>query len=166
AAPARDPLEVTRRLLAVQGQDPRGARLAIRARSAGLTAADVDRELTERRSLLITWLNRGTLHLVASEDYAWLHALTAPALATSNRTRLAQSGVSPDQAERAVALVERELAANGPTTGPALRERLRSAAIPTGGRAFVHVMFDASLRGSVVRGPMIGRPHADVVGGD
>jgi len=41
--PARDSLEVVRGLLAVQGQDARRARLAIRARSEGLTAADVDR---------------------------------------------------------------------------------------------------------------------------
>src|ERR1700743_1780346 len=74
--PARDPLTVTQRLLAVQGQDPRGARLAIRARSTRLTARDVDRALTDERSLLITWLNRGTLHLICSEDYSWLHALT------------------------------------------------------------------------------------------
>ena len=67
---ASDPVAVARRLLAVQGQDQRGARLAIRARSDGLTAADVDRALSEDRSLLITWLNRGTLHLIASEDYA------------------------------------------------------------------------------------------------
>jgi hypothetical protein len=38
----------------VQGQDPRGVRLAIRARTCGLTAAHVDRALTEERSLLIT----------------------------------------------------------------------------------------------------------------
>ena len=37
---------VTERLLAIQAQDPRGARLAIRARSAGATAADVDRALS------------------------------------------------------------------------------------------------------------------------
>jgi hypothetical protein len=78
--PAEDPVAVARRLLAVQGQDPRGARLAIRARSTGLTAADVDRALSADRSLLITWLNRGTLHLIASEDYPWLHALTTPPL--------------------------------------------------------------------------------------
>ena len=37
-APARDPVAVAERLLAVQGQDPRGARLAVRARTEGLTA--------------------------------------------------------------------------------------------------------------------------------
>src|SRR5438128_3835895 len=80
--PARDPVAVAERLLAVQAQDPRGARLAIRARTSGLTAADVDRALTEDRTLLITTLNRGTLHLVRSEDYPWLHALTAPTVFT------------------------------------------------------------------------------------
>ena len=75
-----DAASVAERLLAVQGQDPRGARLAVRARTEGLTAADVDRALSDERSLLITWLNRGTLHLVRSEDYPWLHALTTPPL--------------------------------------------------------------------------------------
>src|SRR2546421_992191 len=105
--PARDPVAVAERLLAVQGQDPRGARLAIRARSTGLTAADVDRALTEDRQLLITWLNRGTLHLVRSEDYPWLHALTTPPLATASARRLAQEGVTPSTAERAVRAIER-----------------------------------------------------------
>ena len=66
-ARARDPRTVAERLLAVQGQDLRAARLAVRARTRGVTAADVDRALTEERSLLVTWLNRGTLHLVRSE---------------------------------------------------------------------------------------------------
>jgi len=98
--PLRSPEAVAERLLAVQGQDPRGARLAIRARSEGVTAADVDRVLTEERSMLITWLNRGTLHLVRSEDYPWLQALTTPPLMTSNARRLRQEGVSPDVGKR------------------------------------------------------------------
>ena len=69
----------------------------MRARTEGLTAADVDRALTEDRTLLITWLNRGTLHLVRSEDYSWLQALTTPPLLTSNATRLRQEGVGPDR---------------------------------------------------------------------
>ena len=68
----------------------RGARLAIRSRSRGLTAADLDARSTERRSLVITWLNRGTLHLVAADDYWWLHPLTTPQIATTSRRRLEQ----------------------------------------------------------------------------
>jgi hypothetical protein len=154
---------VAERLLAVQGQDPRGARLAVRARSVGLTAADVDRALTEERSLLITWLNRGTLHLVRSEDYRWLHALTTPPLLTSSSRRLRQEGVSPDAAERGLGTIEKALAAEGPLTRVQLRERLDRADVPTAGQALVHLLFLSTLRGIAVRGPMVGKDHAYVL---
>ena len=158
--PARSAVEVTGRLLAVQGQDPRGVRLAIRARSAGLTAADVDRALTEDRSLLITWLNRGTLHLVRREDYWWLHSLLTPPLFTAVARRLGSEGVTPAAADRAVAAIERSLADEGPLTRPQLRERIEAAGIATDGQALVHELFLACLRGVAVRGPVVGREHA------
>jgi len=74
---------VAERLLAVQGQDPRGFRLAVRARTEGLHSADVERALGKRQ-LVVTWLNRGTLHLVRGEDYPLLQALTTPPLRTSS----------------------------------------------------------------------------------
>ena len=143
--PARSAVAVTGRLLVVQGQDPRGARLAIRSRSAGLTAADVDRALTVDRSLLITWLNRGTLHLVRSEDYWWLQPLLAPQLLTGNARRLAQEGVSPAGAEKAVAVIEDSLAAEGPLTRLQLRDRIAAAGVRTEGQALVHLLMLASL---------------------
>lgn len=151
------------RLLAVQGQDPRGARLAVRARTSGVTAADVDRALSEERSLLITWLNRGTLHLVRSEDYPWLHALTTPPLMTSSARRLRQEGVSPEAGERAVQTIEEALADEGPLTRLQLRERLDRAGVPTAGQALLHLLFLAAVRGIVVRGPMVGKEHAYVL---
>jgi hypothetical protein len=161
--PARSAVDVTRRLLAVQGQDPRGARLAIRARSAGLCAADIDRALTAERSLLITWLNRGTLHLVSSEDYWWLHPLTTPPLFTASARRLAQESVPPGDADRAVAVIEASLAADGPLTRAQLAERIAAAGVRTEGQAIVHILLLASLRGQVVRGPMSGGQHAYVL---
>jgi hypothetical protein len=161
--PLKRPVDVAERLLAVQGQDPRGARLAIRARTAGLTAADVDRELTEDRSLLITWLNRGTLHLVRGEDYGWLHALTTPPLLTSSARRLSQEGVPAAAAERGVEAIERALAEEGPLTRAQLRERLDSAGVRTEGQALVHLLFLTTLRGIAVRGPMDGKEHAYVL---
>ena len=161
--PLKRPVDVAERLLAVQGQDPRGARLAIRARTAGLSATDVDRALTEDRSLLITWLNRGTLHLVRGEDYAWLHALTTPPLLTSSGRRLRQEGVSEDAAERGVETIERALAEEGPLTRVQLRERLDSAGVRTEGQALIHLLFLATLRGIAIRGPMAGKEHAYVL---
>lgn len=146
----------------MQGQDPRGARLAVRARTKGLTAADVDHALTEQRSLLVTWLNRGTLHLVRSEDYPWLHSLTTPPLLTGNARRLAQEGVPLDAAERGVLTIQRSLADEGPLTRKQLRERLEKAGIRTEGQALVHILMLATLRGVAVRGPMAGKEQAYV----
>jgi len=160
--PAGSAEDVTRRLLAVQAQDPRGARLTVRARSAGLSATDVDTALA-RRSLVVSWLNRGTLHLVSAEDYWWLHPLTNPQLRTGNASRLAQEGVPPDDAERGVAALRAALAADGPLTRAQLRERVAAVGVRTEGQALVHLLALASIRGLIVRGPLAGKDQAFVL---
>lgn len=146
--------ELVRRLLAVQAQDLRSARLALRARGAELTAADVDRELTAERSLVVAWLLRGTLHLVGRDDYSWLLALTAPGRATASRRRLAQEGFSEDDAERAVATIGRALGDEGPLTRQELGERLAVAGIRAQGQALPHLLGRAAFAGLVVLGPL------------
>ena len=158
--PAEGTAEVARWLLAVQAQDPRGARLAVRARSRAQSAADIGAALTRDRSVVVTWLNRGTLHMVPAEDYWWLHALTTPPLLRGNARRLAQEGVPPADAQRAVAVIERALTAEGPLTRAQLAERIAVAGVRTEGQAIVHLLALASLRGLIVRGPMAGRDHA------
>lgn len=158
--PARSPLAVAERLLAIQAQDPRGARLAIRARTVDVDGTDIDRELTEGRSLVITTLNRGTLHLVRSEDYPLLQSLTTPQLLTASTTRLAQDGLDPATTSRAVDLIDRSIANEGPLTRAQLRERLERAGIPNLEHSLVHLVFRASIEGRIIRGPMAGRQHA------
>ena len=164
--PAARAEQVAERLLAIQGQDPRGARLAVRVRSQGLSAADIDHALTVQRSLVISWLNRGTLHLVRSADYWPLHRLTTPPLETACGRRLAQEGISPGEADRAAGLIERFLTSDGPLTRAQLAARLQSAGVRTEGQALVFLLFLASLRGISVRGPMIGKQHAHVLARD
>jgi hypothetical protein len=160
--PAGDPVAVAERLLAVQGQDPRGFRLAVRARTAGLTAADVDRALTAGE-LLVTWLNRGTLHLIRSEDYWWLHRLTVrPQFETVCRRILARSGVRDADVEKGVAAVGRALADGAPLTGEQLREHVVGAGLPAGSNVSLQIMAVASARGIAVRGPLAGGRHAYV----
>lgn len=150
---AAPPEEAVGRLLAVQAQDPRGARLAVRARTTGVSSADLDAALTERRSLAVTWLNRGTLHLVRAEDYWWLHALTTPQLATGVARRLAREGVSAAQTEHALEVIAEQVATLGPRTRAELGAALEAARLPTG-EALVQLLAMASLRGDLVRGPM------------
>ncbi len=157
-------VDVAGRLLAVQGQDPRGARLAVRARSTGLTAADVDKALTADRSLLITWLNRGTLHLIRSEDYWLLHRLMVrPQHELQCQRVLARSAVSPGEADNAVEVITKALASDGPLTRLQLRDRLAGIGIPRDGNAALHLLVLACQRGWAVRGPMVGGQHAYVL---
>ena len=148
------PEDAVRALLAVQAQDRSAWRLALRARVEGITAADVNLALTQKRSLIVAWLNRGTLHLVCAQDYPWLRALTAPTQIAGNRRRLAQEGLSPQDVDRGVACIERSLATEGPLSRPELRDRVAALGIRTEGQATVHLLFASVLRGVAVLGPV------------
>lgn len=147
--------EVAGHLLAVQAQDPRGMRLTVRSRSTGLTAADVDRAITDERSVVVDWLNRGTIHLVRREDHDWLHALTTPPLRAAAARRLQVRAITPEAAERGIAAIARALA-DGPLERDRLREPLASAIGVVADEAVTALLFAASLRGLVVRGPVTG----------
>lgn len=157
-SPADGPEQVVDRLLAVQAQDTRAFRLAVRSRSLGCTAADVDAALTDRRSLVVSWLCRGTLHLVGATDYPWLHALTAPRIAPAIERRLAQLGLNPAMVDRGVGVVADTLA-DGPRSRDELRAALDASGVPTAGQALVHLLAAATLRAHVVRGPVRDGDH-------
>jgi len=163
---AADVLEATRHLLAVQAQDLRGARLALRARTVGGHASAIDQALTKERSLIVTWVNRGTLHLIAAEDEPLLHALTTPQLRKTSDRRLGQEGVSPDAMQRGLHAIIKALGDDGPMTRAQLRVVLDGARVPTAGQAFAHVLFRATLDGLIARGPMLAGEHAFVLVAD
>ncbi|MFN2537905.1 MAG: winged helix DNA-binding domain-containing protein [Mycobacteriales bacterium] len=157
-------LGVLERCVAVQSQELRAGHLGVRARSTGLSVADVYAALADR-SAIVTWVNRGTLHLIRSQDYAWLHAVTTPQLAMSNATRLRQEGVSSEDSERAMPVIRR-LLSDGPATRAELRDALQRKGIPVAGQAVVHLLLKATLAGICVRGPMVGREQAFVLVAD
>jgi hypothetical protein len=138
-------------LLAVQAQDLRAARLALRARGAAANAAEVDSALSEERSLVVGWLMRGTLHLVAREDYGWLHSLTAPLSAATSGRRLGQLGV---RFEDAAPVMLRALTDEGPLSRAALGERVTVAGIRAEGQEMPHLLALAATPGQVVLGPV------------
>ncbi len=157
-------LEVLERCLAVQCQELRAGQLGVRARSTGLTVDDVEEALASRAAI-VTWVNRGTLHLIRAEDYPLLQALTTPQLATSNATRLRQEGVSAVQADKALPLITK-LLKDGPATRAEIKDHLERKGIPVAGQAIVHLLLKASLAGLIVRGPMAGREQALVLVAD
>ena len=153
----RTPVVIVRHLLAVQAQDFASVPLALRARSRGLAREDVHAAL-DSGDLVISWLNRGTLHLVCREDYWWLHALTAPTTRTANQRRLGQEGVTnPGREVRRIA----KLLEDGPLLRPDIGER-----IGISGQALTHLLLAASLDGLVVRGPLNGAEQTFILARD
>ena len=61
-----------------------------------------------------------------------------------------------------MAVVVEALADDGPLSREQFRDRLDAAGVPTAGQALVHVLAAASLRGLVVRGPVVDGRHAFV----
>jgi hypothetical protein len=142
---------VVARLLAIQAQDIHAAPLAIRARSRGLTAADVDRARADR-SVARAWGPRGTLHLIAAEDLDWVVPLLVPPMVTHSLRRLRQEGVTGTE-EKLVRAAAKALAGQGPLSKAELGERLRKGGIPARGQAIVHLAFLAAAHGLAVLGP-------------
>ncbi|MQA93552.1 MAG: hypothetical protein GEV11_02540 [Streptosporangiales bacterium] len=127
-------------------------RLAFRARGVR-RAADVDRALGSGR-IVLGWLMRGTLHLVAREDYGRLLALTAPARVPANLRRLGQEGVPPEDAARALGIIATAVRQEGPLTREQLADRIAAAGIRTAGQATPLLLLYAALRGHIVAGPL------------
>ena len=141
------------RTLPIQAQDARAAGLAIRARTRGLTAADVERARVGERSIVRTWAMRGTLHLVATEDLGWMLALFGERYLASNRRRRAQLGLDDDATERGVKLIRDLVVSRGPATRREIAASLAAAGVAHQGQATIHMLVAAALRGLVCYGP-------------
>ena len=155
--------ELVQRLCGVQAQDFSAAELAVRARTTNLTASSVDRARTSERSVVWTWAMRGTLHLIAADDLGWLLPLVAPSSFPGSRRRLAQLGVGGDAPAKAVRMISKLLAGEGPLTRGEIAERLARHGIRTEGQAAVHLVRLAALEGVICMGPNRGRERSFVL---
>jgi hypothetical protein len=136
-----------RKVVALQGQDVRATRLAVRVRTAGLTAADVD-DAVARADVVRTWAMRGTLHLVAAEDLRWLTAVFGPYFRDRQRPRRRQLGLDDNACARGVAQLETFL--HTPMTRAEIVERVD---LDLTGQAAPHFLAFAAFSGVVCRGP-------------
>jgi hypothetical protein len=145
--PARTVRDAVARVVAVQGQDVRATRLAVRARTVGLTAADVD-DAVARGDVVRTWVMRGTLHLVAAADLRWLMRIFGPYFRDRQRARRRQLGLEDDDCARGVAQLTTFLRA--PMTRAEIVERVD---LDLAGQAAPYFLAFAALEGVVCRGP-------------
>src|SRR4051812_23127823 len=146
---ASDAAQLVHDLTGVQAQEPRAGALSIGARTEGVDALAVERALVEERSIVRTWAMRGTIHIVAAEDAAWLHDLLAPLTMPGEERALDVLGVPAADRPRAVARICEALGRDGPLTRAELCERLERVGIDTAGQKAAHLPRLAALEGLV-----------------
>ena len=141
----------------IQAQDAQAAQLALRVRSAGLVAADVEHARVQERTIIRTWGQRGTLHLLATEDLGWLLPLFGPVFIAASRRRRAELGLDEDTCARGIRVIRDVLANQGPLTRAELVEQLAIHGIQLEGQARPHLLYRAALEGVICLGPDRGR---------
>ena len=155
------PAAATAVTTAVQAQDNLAARLGVRVRASGVTDAAVLAAIENERTVVRTWLMRGTIHLVVADDLRWMVRLIGPAVARKFRTRWRLLGLTDDVLEKAVAALP-ELLADGPRNRREIRDELAERGVTLDSpdpQAHTHALVYASTLGVICRGPDRGR-HA------
>ena len=138
----------------VQAQAAPPARLVVRARTTGLTAAGVD-QACAAGDVTRTWAMRGTLHMVATRDVRWLTGLLGPVFARKGQRRREQLGLDEAFCERALTALAGILTGSPPLTRAELISRLAAEGIRIDPRTQQppHLLGYAANRGLICRGP-------------
>lgn len=148
-----DPAEIARSMAGAQAQDVYAGPLSFRSRSRRLTAEDIRRARTEERSLLRTWVMRMTIHLIPTEDADWWLPLFEPDIERWQRRRLGELGFAAREADKALDVIGRALAEEGPLTRTEVRERVERAGVKLNTQTGMHITGLAVTSGIACLGP-------------
>jgi hypothetical protein len=152
-----DPAEIVRYSAGIQAQDVKAGPLSVRVRGHGLHAGDVDRARQEERSIVRTWVMRGTLHFIPAEDICWMLGLLGPIFIRSGHGRMVSLGLDDATAEQGIQLLLSILSQDGPFTRAEIVEQLRNRGFPLEGQARIHLLGLAALQGRIIQGADRGR---------
>jgi hypothetical protein len=144
---ARTVVGAVERVVALQGQDVRANRLAVRVRSDGLTDQDVD-DAVNNGEVVRTWAMRGTLHMLAAADVKWVLAEVGAYFRDRQAPRRRRLGLDDAACERGVAQLESIL--TEPLTRAEIKERVD---LDLAGQAAPYFLAFAALEGVICRGP-------------
>ena len=156
------PAEVVRWLGAVQAQDYNQSLWAIGSRLRKGTVAGIERAISER-SLVRTWLMRGTIHYAPPEDVRWLLALVGPRLKAADERRREQIGLPKAHVARSAELLAAALVGDRRLSRPEVMELLEGEGIATGGGHGYHILWRLAQDGLICIGPMSERQQTFVL---
>ena len=156
------PADAVRWMLAVQAQELPGAKWSLGLRTAGCTEAAVDAALNAGE-VVRSWPLRGTLHLVAAEDIAWLLSLTGSRQIDRAASRRSALGITDSDIGRADDAVRAALAGKRALPRDQLLARIRAAGVATDGQRGYHLIWHLAHGGTLVMGAADGRGQVFVL---
>ncbi|MEP7383337.1 MAG: winged helix DNA-binding domain-containing protein [Gemmatimonadota bacterium] len=156
-SPCGDPVEVMRRLGAVQAQDYPGATWALWLRLIpGTTRAEIEGAF-DRGEILRTHVLRPTWHFVTPADIRWMLRLTGPRILASSRSVHVRHGLDARTLSRAMGALQRALEGGQYLDREGVRLALKRARVPCPDvQRFSHLMMIAECDVLVCSGPKIG----------
>ncbi|WP_219639856.1 winged helix DNA-binding domain-containing protein [Cohnella sp. CFH 77786] len=150
------PEQAVLRLGALQAQDYHQALWAVGLRTADASVAAVERSIEDGK-ILLTWLMRGTIHMVPAEDAKWMLKLLAPRVLAQDKRRLQQLELTPEIMERGKHLVYDALRGHKRVSRTDLMHRLKEAGIRTDGQRGYHMLWHFAQEGLICLGPKEGK---------
>lgn len=154
--PVDNPVDVVRRLCAVQSQDYHGAKWAIAQRSNGATDAELDRAFNDG-AILRTHILRPTWHFVMPEDIRWMLKLTAPRVNAVSAYYYRKVELDEAIFRRSNAVISKALRGGKYLTRAQLKQALEAAGIAADGLRLSYLVFRAELDAIVCSGPLRGK---------
>ncbi|MDR7381900.1 winged helix DNA-binding domain-containing protein [Promicromonospora iranensis] len=155
--PDASPVDVVRRMVALQGQDLPAVLRAIAVRSRPGTTLDDVRAAFDAGELVRGWTQRGTLFATTPGDLAALLSLTGARMLHTGRRVRETEGLDDDVAARAEAIAREALGSSaGGLTRTAMTERWQQAGVPVEGQRGYHLIAMLGVRGVLHWGPFAG----------
>ena len=155
----------------MQAQDYAQAKWAIGLRAAGVTEAQIEKEIDAGR-ILRTHILRPTWHWVLPADIGWMLTLTGPRVRAFAQPMVRKLGIGKDELVRSKKILVKalsaggaareagaggELAGGGALTRVELAELFRRGKINTDDIRMNYLMMDAELEGLICNGPRRGK---------
>lgn len=156
------PEAVVRGMGAMQAQDYMQAVWGIGLRTVAAKLTDVERAIAERK-IVLTWSQRGTLHLMPAEDVKWMLDTCAPRIVAQDKRRMAQLGLDENMLAVCGQLIRDALAGDRRETRAGIMALLEQAGIPTGNQRGYHIMWRLGQSGLICFGPMEGKQQTFVL---
>jgi hypothetical protein len=153
----KTPAEVVGWLAAMQGQDYTGALWSVGLRLTNGTDTAVEDALTDK-TIVRTWIMRGTLHLVAGADIRWMVNLVAAKVISSAAARYRELELDAETVNRSNDILANAVRDGQQLDRPALLALLEQNGISTTGQRAPHLLQRAAYAGLICQGTTTKHP--------